>query len=324
MHLESRSWRVLATSRKRPRVQRLSDMLGTTWSRRHEYDVAIVEVFSGFGFVWAESISHLLSALNKPYVLSLHGGNLPEFASRWKRRINSVFLGAAAVVAQSGYLGDAVPAHRAKVRLIPNPLDLHLYPFRPRLVPQPRLVWIRSFHEVYNPSLAVQVVGLLKREFPGVALDMIGPDKGDGSLGAARDLAAKLGVERSVVFREAVPKQDVPQWLDRADVFLNTSDVDNTPVSVQEAMACGLCVITTDVGGVSYLARDQVEALLVPPRDADAMADAVHQVLVHPDLAARISRGARERVEGTDWSRVIEAWESLLSSVSNGRPSKFR
>lgn len=323
-HLESRSWHVLATSHKRPRLQRLSDVLGTAWGGRHEYDVAVVEVFSGLAFVWAEAVCHLLTVLGKPYVLSLHGGNLPEFASRWKRRVDNLFVGAAAVVAQSGYLASAVSARQELVRLIPNAIDLHLYPFRPRLAPAPKLVWIRSFQETYNPSLAVQVVSRLKREFPDVALDMIGPDKGDGSLRATRDLAAQLEVEQNVVFHPAVPKQDVPQWLNRADLFLNTTNVDNTPVSVQEAMACGLCVVSTNVGGVPYLVRDQVEALLVPPRDADAMANAVRQVLIRPDLAAHLSRGARKRVEGMDWSRVVEAWELLLSSVSHGDPSKFR
>jgi glycosyltransferase involved in cell wall biosynthesis len=315
--LESRGWAVLTTSHKRPRLERLLDMLGTAWRTRRDYDVAIVEVYSGPAFIWAEAVCNLLTVLGKPYILSLHGGNLPEFASRRGRRVNSLLARSAAVVAQSGYLAGALPARRGLVRLIPNPIDLDLYPFRPRIFAEPRLVWLRSFHEVYNPSLAVHVVSRLRDEFPDIALTMIGPDKGDGSLGATQDLAANLGVQQRIRFQPGVPKQDVPQWLDRADLFLNTTNIDNTPVSVQEAMACGLCVVSTDVGGVPYLVRDQVEALLVSSRDADAMAEAVRRLLTTPDLSARISRAARQRVEMMDWPLVVEKWERLLLSFAS-------
>ena len=315
-HLESKGWRVLTTSHKQPRSERLLDMLGVTWRRRREYDVAIVEVYSGPAFVWAEAVCHLLAILGKPYVLSLHGGRLPDFASRWSRRVGSLFAGSAAVVAQSEYLARILPTQRHLVRLIPNPLDLRLYPHRTRIEPQPRLIWLRSFHAIYNPSLAVEVVGLLRDQFPHLVLTMIGTDNGDGSLHAAQTRAEQLHVQQSVVFHAAVPKRDVPRWLDSADIFLNTTNIDNTPVSVQEAMACGLCVVSTNVGGMTYLAQDEVEALLVPPGDADAMAAAVCRVLTEPGLGGRLSQAAHQRVAEMDWSNAIERWERLLTSVS--------
>jgi glycosyltransferase involved in cell wall biosynthesis len=293
-------------------------MLALVWRRHREYDVAIVDVYSGRAFIWAEAVARSLTVLRKPYVLSLHGGNLPEFASRRTRRVGRLFSGAAAVVAQSPYLAGILSSYQELVRLIPNPLDLGLYRFRMRSDPQPNLVWLRSFHEVYNPSLAVEVVARVRRHFPNIALTMIGPDKGDGSLGSAQALAEKTGVRRNVAFQGAVPKQDVPRWLDGADIFLNTSSVDNTPVSVQEAMACGLCVVSTNVGGVSYLAQNEAQALLVPPSDPDAMAAAVLRVLMEPGLSVRLSQAARHRVESMDWSSAIESWERLLISVSAG------
>jgi L-malate glycosyltransferase len=324
VYLESRGWQVLTTSHKRPRLLRLSDMLGTVWRRRRDYDAAIVQVFSGPAFLWAESSCRLLSAVGKPYVLWLHGGDLPQFASNRGRRLERLYTRSAAVVAQSDYLAAILPARSGSVQLIPNPLDLHLYPFRPRSALEPKMVWLRSFHEIYNPSLAVRVVSLLIRDYPNVHLTMIGPDKGDGSLAATRDLAVKLGVQGAVRFQPGVPKHEVPQWLAPADLFLNTTNVDNTPVSVQEAMACGLCVVSTNVGGMPHLAQDEVEALLVPPRDAKVMAEAVRRLLSTPDMAIRLSRAAREKAETMDWPLVIEKWERLLSSVVHGDTSEVR
>jgi glycosyltransferase involved in cell wall biosynthesis len=127
-----------------------------------------------------------------------------------------------------------------------------------------------------------------------------------------------------VAFQAGVPKQDVPRWLDRADLFLNTTNIDNTPVSVEEAMACGLCVISTNVGGVPYLVLDEKEALLVLPRDPDAMAGAVRRVLTEPGLAVRLSQAARQRAESMDWGRAVEEWERLLSSVACGAAGRAR
>jgi glycosyltransferase involved in cell wall biosynthesis len=206
--------------------------------------------------------------------------------------------------------------YRQDLVLIPNPLDLAKYQFRRREQPAPNLIWLRAFHDIYNPALAVRVLALLVQDFPSVRLFMIGPDKGDGSCEATKDLAVKLGVAERVQFTGAVPKDETPHWLQQGDIFLNTTRVDNTPVSVLEAMACGLCIVSTNVGGVPYLIEHDVEALLVPPDDALSMANAIRRILDQKGLAERLCRNARQKVEQVDLKEIIPKWEGLLSSVS--------
>ena len=109
-----------------------------------------------------------------------------------------------------------------------------------------------------------------------------------------------------------VEKSAIPGWLDAADILLNTPDTDNTPVSVIEAMASGLCVVSTDVGGLPYLLTHERDALLVAPRDPRAMATAVSRLLGNPGLAARLSRVARAKAESLDWPPIAARWDSLL------------
>jgi glycosyltransferase involved in cell wall biosynthesis len=97
------------------------------------------------------------------------------------------------------------------------------------------------------------------------------------------------------------------------DVFLNTSRVDNRPVSVVEAAACGLCVVSTDVGGVPDLLVHEESALLVPPDDPAALAAAVRRLLDEPGLAGRLSDGGRAVAEAGQPDAVVERWEALLS-----------
>ena len=313
--LRARGWPVVTTSTQTNRVARMADMVATAWRRRHDYSVAHVDVFSGPSFIWAEAVSGVLRSLGKPYVLTLRGGSLPEFARNSPTRVRSVLTAAAVVTTPSRYLAEHMAPYCPELILIPNPIDLGRYPDRKREKFQPSLVWLRAFHHIYNPTLGPRVVALLRPTFPDVTLTMIGPDKGDGSLQEVQAVAHELDVADRLTLPGRVEKTLVPEWLGHHDVFINTTNVDNTPVSVIEAMACGLCVVSTDVGGIPYFLDHEVDSLLVPPDDASAMADAVGRILTEDGLAARLSRKGRTKAETCDWSRVLPRWERLFSGL---------
>jgi glycosyltransferase involved in cell wall biosynthesis len=316
--LDRGGWPVLRTSAKHGRAARLADMLGTIWRRRHDYAVAQMDVFSGAAFAWAEAAGWTLRRAGKPYVLTLHGGNLPAFARHWPRRVRRLLGSAAAVTTPSQYLWQQMQPYRADLLLLPNPLDVAAYPFRRRTALRPRLIWLRAFHEIYNPGLAARVVALLARDIPEIQLTMIGLDKGDGSRQRTAALARQLGVADRITLADAIEKRDVPQTLSQADIFLNTTRVDNTPVSLMEALACGLCAVSTNVGGIPYLVADERHALLTPSDDAPAMAAAVRRLLAEPELAQRLSQNGRQQVEPFDWPRILPRWEELLRSIVDG------
>lgn len=319
VRLAGAGYPVFMASSRRPPLARLLDMLLAAWRRRSEYQLAYVEVFSGPAFHWAEAVTLLLRALHKPFALALHGGRLPIFAMRHPRRVKRLLGSANAVVAPSRYLLEGLYAFREDIRIIPNPIELEDYPFRLRSNPRPRLVWLRAFHSLYNPQLAVHVVAALSTVFPDVSLTMIGPDKGDGSLESTQNLARDLGVTDRIQIIGAVTKSEVPGCLDQGDIFINTTNVDNTPVSVMEAMACGLCIVSTSVGGIPYLLEHEQDALLVPPHDAWAMASAVRRILTEPGLAERLSRNARRKAEQYDWSVVLPQWKALFEEIACGK-----
>jgi glycosyltransferase involved in cell wall biosynthesis len=315
VRLRERHWKVLTASDRVSRGMRLLDMLWTAWRFRRKYEVAQVDVFSGRAFLWARAVCWVLRRAGKPYVLTLHGGGLPGFAVRHPRAVGALLRSARAVTVPSPYLLEEMAPYRDGLKLIPNGLDLDAYRFRPRERAAPRLVWVRAFHRMYNPSLAPRVLSLLLREFPDARLAMFGFDKGDGSLQDARRVASELGVEGRIHWSEGVPKAKVPAILSEADVFLNTTSVDNSPVSVMEALASGLCVVSTNAGGLPYILTSERDALLVPCDDAEAMAHAVGRVLKEPGLSGRLSRAGRELAVRSDWSRVIPEWQRLLAVV---------
>jgi glycosyltransferase involved in cell wall biosynthesis len=317
--LVSRGWPVVTASNRLSKPARLADMVGTCWRARERYGVAWVDVFSGAAFCWAEAVCWTLRRARKPYVLMLRGGSLPEFAERWPGRVRSLLGSASSVLVPSRFLLERMAPYHSKLRLIPNALHVGSYPYRLRRTPAAKLVWLRAFHRVYNPSLAPAVIADLASRYPRIRLTMYGPDKHDGSLEAVRESARKLGVERRLELPGAVPKRRVPEVLGEGDIFINTTDFDNTPVSVLEAMACGLCIVSTDAGGIRHLLDDGTDALLTPCGDRAAMASAVRRILEEPGLAGRLSENARRKAERFDWSVVMPELERELRSAAEAR-----
>lgn len=313
--LAMRGWKVYTTSSARTKIGRLLDMAYSCWRYRNYYRIAQIDVYSGPAFFWGETIALIMICLRKPYLLTLHGGNLPEFAQKHPGRISRFLELAQAVTTPSLYLFGAFRNIRSDLLLIPNPIEIGHYAFRLRSRPVPKLIWLRAFHEIYNPILALLVLDLLRRAFPDVTLTMIGPDKGDGSLQKTQAIVGRFDLQKNIHIVPGVSKNKVPDSLSQADIFINTTNVDNTPVSVIEAMACGLCVVSTNVGGIPYLLEDGQDALLVPPDDPEAMASAVQRILTEPGLAEKLSVNARRKVEGFDWSVILPQWERLFTEL---------
>jgi glycosyltransferase involved in cell wall biosynthesis len=208
--------------------------------------------------------------------------------------------------------------YREQIVLIPNPLDLTKYPFFERKLAQPSLIWIRSFHKIYNPILCIRVVAHLARDYPELRLTMVGPDR-DGSMQAVLEAAEKLGVSNRLSLPGVAAKSAIPLWLQKGDIFLNSTNIDNMPVSVLEAMACGLCVISTNVGGIPYLLENGSDALTVPADDALSMANAVREIVDDSAFANQLSCNARRKVEQFDWQILLPKWESILIQAAESR-----
>ncbi len=317
--LKETGWEVITASPYLHRVKRSGHMVWTALFRCRDYNIAHVDVYGGLAFLWAEAVCNVLRLLHKPYVLTLRGGDLLEFAHRWPGRVRRLLCSAAAVTVPSRFFLEKMKPYRDDLRLLPNSLKLSAYKFKVRERPRPQLVWLRSFHAMYNPSLAPRVVALLAKDFPDIHLTMIGRDKGDGSFKAFQQVVSNLGVTNRISVPGGVPKARVPEWMNRGDIFLNTTNVDNTPNSVIEAMACGLCIVSTGVGGIPYLLQHERDALLVPPNDPESMALAVKRVLTEPALAENLSRNALQKVKKFDWPLIFPEWEKLLTVVAEGR-----
>lgn len=314
-------WTIVKTSTKPGRIARLLDMLITVWIRRSEYQLASIDTFSNWSFLWAEFVAFVLTKIGKTYILVLRGGGLPEFAQRWPVRVTRLLGSAGVVIVPSRFLLEKMRPYCSKLVLVPNPIDISKYTFflrgkRLQSESGPTLMWLRAFHDIYNAPLAIYVTALLISQYPKFRLIMGGGAKNDDSFQKVKQLAEALEVSGFIEFSGKVPKTEIPSWLQMGEIFINTANVDNTPVTVMEAMACGLPVVSTNVGGIPYLLEDEKDALLVPPDNPEAMARAVNRILTEPGLSTRLSRNARKKTEHFDWSVILPQWERVIKQVA--------
>ncbi|MFN8528525.1 MAG: glycosyltransferase family 4 protein [Anaerolineae bacterium] len=309
---------VITTSRFQNRLLRLLDMLSTTLARQRDYDIAEVAVYSGSAFRWAEAVCALLQRLKKPYVLTLHGGNLGNFAARHPNRVRRLLASAQAVVTPSHMLRTALLPLRADIEVLPNGIDLHaMKPYHERTKANARLAWLRAIQKMYAPQIAVEVIANLKDEFPEIQLDLIGPNKDAEAYAQISASIDQLRVRDRVQIHGAVPHENIANLLQHADIFLNTTTIESFGVSVVEAAALGLCIVSTNVGELPYIWQHEQDALLIPPQDAVAATTAVKRLLTDPVLAATLSRNARRKAESFDWEVIIPRWERLFRQILN-------
>ncbi len=257
--------------------------------------------------------------LHIPTILHLHGSEFAIFyeqesGSRAKRFISHVFNRASRVVVlseawQRWVQGMCVNPH---VVAIYNPVTLpaQVTPFETR--EQQTLLFLGRLGKRKGAYDLVEAVSRLTAEFPDMKLLM----GGDGEVEQVREHVQRLGLEKRVELLGWVTGVDKEALLRRASVYLLPSYNEGLPMSVLEAMAAGLPIVSTPVGGIPEAVADGVEGYLVQPGDVDGIAAALARLLGDTDLRRRMGEAARAKVVSTfSAEKIVPQIEALYREL---------
>lgn len=237
-----------------------------------------------------------------PVVVNYRGGEAGPFMAKQGGIVGFSLKRAAALVVPSNFLLDVFRGHGFTARVVPNIVDLaRFHPREAAAAGAGHVVVARNLEPIYDNATAIRAFALLLRACPGARLTLAGSGPERAALVA---LAESLGVAARVRFTGRIDRDEMAALIASADIALNPSLVDNTPNSVLEAMASGVPVVSTNVGGVPYIVKDGSTALLVDAGDAPAMAAAMQRLLQDGALWQRLSAAGVSEVRRYTWPRV--------------------
>ncbi|GAA4815462.1 glycosyltransferase family 4 protein [Litoribaculum gwangyangense] len=301
---------VFSASHKKDMLLRLIHMLYTCLKYRKEADYVLIDTYSTLNFYYAYFVSQFCRVLKLKYIPILHGGNLPNRLKNSPKLSKAIFNHAFKNIAPSEYIkSQFINFGFHNIKIIPNAIDLKNYPFKERTFEKVKLLWVRSFSKIYNPLLAVKILKTLKERGISAELCMVGPDS-DGCLNDVKEYAKSLGLK--VTFTGKLNKEDWISLSKNYNIFINTTNFDNTPVSVIEAMALGLPVISTNVGGIPFLIENQKTGILVAPNSVESFITEINKIMTSPEKANHLAMVARKKVEDFDWSHIKTQWIKVL------------
>lgn len=253
-------------------------------------------------------------AMNKHVVLHYHSGEAGDHLARWGVLVHPWLRLAHHIVVPSEYLREVFARHGYEARVIPNIVDLSRFVYRERRPLQPRLLSTRNLERYYRVDVIVRAFARIKALVPGASLTIAGYGSEEARL---RQLVEEHRLS-GVRFAGKIDPTSMPRLCDESDIYLNASEVDNQPVSILEAFAAGLPVISTGAGDIPSMMQNGRAGRLVPFDDPDAMAQSVLAMLHDPDRTLAAARRARNSVGRFTWPAVRDAWADVYQRRSHG------
>jgi len=291
-------------------------LLARVW--RHDVIHVFAAPYTSFAISATPPIL-IAKAARKGIILHYHGGELDLHLRRWRRTAARTMRRVDQIVVPSQYARDQFARHGFSAQLIPNVIEPDRWDFRPREPLRPIFLSNRRLAPECNVACVLRGFAVVQASVSDARLIVAadGSDRRELEL-----LARELGLTGAEFVGWVAPDRSADLYA-AADVYLNASDDrDNVPVSILEAFASGLPVVSTDSGGISELVRSGETGLLVPPQDHGELAASALALLADPELASTLARNARLACSKFTWPNVRDRWLALYRDLAPSQPGR--
>ncbi|OQX09713.1 MAG: hypothetical protein BWK76_21855 [Desulfobulbaceae bacterium A2] len=281
-------------------------------ARIPRYDVLHLFSASYLSFLLAPAPAAIIGKLfGKRVVLNYHSGEAEDHLQRSSAAVKSILKFVDCVVVPSQYLQQIFDRFGIETTAIPNVVEMEAFRFRQRKTFQPRLLVSRTLEPIYNITCILKAFRFIQDSIPAASLTILG--SGSQEL-ALRALADELSLQQ-VSFAGRIERRDIPRYYADHDIMLNASNIDNLPLSIIEAFAAGMPVVSTEAGGIPFIIRNRETGMLVPLNDCRRLADSTLELLEHQELAHAIASAAyTECSKLYTWPSVRAKWLQVYES----------
>lgn len=276
----------------------------------------IVHIFS------SGTTSYIISTLpplfvskvfGKKTILHYHTGEAEKHLKNWKMTAKPTMKKFDKIIVPSQFLVDVFAKFDLRAEAVFNFVEGEKFAFRERKPLRPVFLSNRNFEAHYQVSDVLRAFRLIQNRFPEARLLAAGYGSEEKNL---KKLAEELKLE-NVEFLGRVENAKMPEIYEKADIYLNSSIVDNMPLSIIEAFSCGLPVISTDAGGISYICESGETALLVGKNDYENLAREAISLLENGELAQKIIGKARRECVKYSKEAVRGRWLEIYQNLAS-------
>jgi L-malate glycosyltransferase len=312
---------------------RLLPFLFQLWRTAGRVDLFHVMANSGWSWhLFAAPAVVIAKLRGKPVVVNYRGGDAEKFFARSFFWVKPVLTLADEITVPSGFLQAVFARRDFKSTVVPNIINLSR--FSPKSLEQagsqdidrmcagvqaqPSILVARNLEPIYDNATALRAFATVLQRHPQACLTVCGTG---GEMASLVALASELGIAKQVEFAGQISNSDMAALYRQADILVNPSLVDNMPISLLEALATGVPIVSTNVGGIPYLVENDRTALLVNPKDDAAMAQAILTLLADPGKVKAMHDEGLRTVRQYAWASVREQLHHVYRGVLACKPS---
>lgn len=250
--------------------------------------------------------------LNKKIIITYHGGGIKEFINKHPRCVNFFLTKANKITVPSRYLLDILCEYNIDAQLLHNVVRIDNIKFRKRDVLSPVFITTRSLEPVYNIQMAIDAFKVISLRHANSKLYIVG----DGSLRAMLEKYVKeMELEKNIIFTGRVSNDEIGTMLDKADIYISPTTEDNMPLSLFEALASGLLVISTDVGGIPNFIDNGINGYLVESNNTNQLVETIEIVLCEQNKTKEIIEQGIKSYQKYTWETLETEYREIYFNL---------
>ncbi len=282
--------------------------------------VEVMHVLANSGWSW-----HLFAApavwiarlRNTPVIVNYRGGEAESFFHSSWRVVEPTLNKASLIVVPSGFLEAVFAKWNIEAKVIPNILDLERFDAsRQKDMSHnnvTRIVVTRNLEAIYDVATVIRAFAIINQQVANARLIIAGSGP---EMDALKFLVSELELEGTVEFTGRISNVQIAELYKDANLMLNASLVDNSPNALIEAMASGVPVVSSNVGGIPYLVEDGKSGLLVPAKSPEVLARAAIRVLNDDVLRESLVDQGRKVAKRFDKNSVLQMLENEYRTLA--------
>lgn len=285
-------------------------------------NVDVIHVFSNSGWSWQLYTAPALWIgwfRKTPVIVNYRGGEARSYFNKSIRWVRPSMAKTKTIIVPSAYLKQVFSDFGIESQVIPNIVNLE------RFIPKDKsqssnihtshLIITRNLEAIYGIAMAIKAVSLLRQTIPDIKLSIAGSGPQKDEL---QQLVKKESLEDHVIFTGKLTPEEMAVLYKDADIMLNPTTVDNMPNSLLEAMASGVPIITTNVGGIPYIVENNKTALFTEVNNPELMAAQIKRLLNDHHLYMELVENGLQEVQQYTWTNVKRLWLGLYVSLKHG------